>query len=132
MVSDEFIPQAQKVFENIGAVLAEAGMTFANVVKFTNYLVNPDEHLPDLRTVRSCTRCGQSSSPTAPSPPTLCSSSPASPARTSSSRSEAMRGQLRLTYPEPRPLITPDDKNWTWVLERSCPECSFDARQRAG
>jgi len=23
--------------------------------------------------------------------------------------------------------ITPDDKNWTWVLERSCPECGFDA-----
>jgi len=23
--------------------------------------------------------------------------------------------------------ITPDDKNWTWVLERPCPECSFDA-----
>jgi hypothetical protein len=23
--------------------------------------------------------------------------------------------------------IHPDDKNWTWVLERSCPECGFDA-----
>jgi DinB superfamily len=23
--------------------------------------------------------------------------------------------------------ITPDDKNWTWVLERPCPECGFDA-----
>jgi hypothetical protein len=23
--------------------------------------------------------------------------------------------------------ITPDDKNWTWVLERECPECGFDA-----
>jgi hypothetical protein len=23
--------------------------------------------------------------------------------------------------------ITPDDKNWTWVLERPCPECAFDA-----
>jgi hypothetical protein len=22
----------------------------------------------------------------------------------------------------------PDDKNWTWVLERPCPDCSFDAR----
>jgi hypothetical protein len=21
----------------------------------------------------------------------------------------------------------PDDKNWTWVLERPCPDCSFDA-----
>jgi hypothetical protein len=23
--------------------------------------------------------------------------------------------------------ITPDDKNWTWVLERPCPECGFEA-----
>lgn len=23
--------------------------------------------------------------------------------------------------------IVPDDKNWTWVLERRCPECDFDA-----
>jgi hypothetical protein len=23
--------------------------------------------------------------------------------------------------------ITPDDKNWTWVLERQCPECGFEA-----
>lgn len=23
--------------------------------------------------------------------------------------------------------IVPDDKNWTWVLERDCPECGFDA-----
>lgn len=23
--------------------------------------------------------------------------------------------------------IEPDDKNWTWVLERPCPECGFDA-----
>lgn len=22
--------------------------------------------------------------------------------------------------------ITPDDKNWTWVLDRECPECGFD------
>ena len=22
--------------------------------------------------------------------------------------------------------IVPDDKNWTWVLERACPECGFD------
>ena len=25
--------------------------------------------------------------------------------------------------------IIPDDKDWTWVLERPCPECGFDARQ---
>src|SRR5689334_19017896 len=23
--------------------------------------------------------------------------------------------------------IHPDDKNWTWVIERTCPECGFDA-----
>ena len=23
--------------------------------------------------------------------------------------------------------ITPDSKNWTWVLERPCPDCGFDA-----
>lgn len=23
--------------------------------------------------------------------------------------------------------ITPDSKDWTWVLERPCPECGFDA-----
>jgi hypothetical protein len=22
--------------------------------------------------------------------------------------------------------IVPDDKNWTWVLERACPQCGFD------
>lgn len=24
--------------------------------------------------------------------------------------------------------ITPDTKDWTWVLERPCPECGFDSR----
>ncbi len=24
--------------------------------------------------------------------------------------------------------LTPDTKDWTWVLERPCPECGFDAR----
>jgi hypothetical protein len=24
--------------------------------------------------------------------------------------------------------IEPDDKDWTWVLERACPDCGFDAR----
>lgn len=27
----------------------------------------------------------------------------------------------------PPPPIAPDDKNWTWVLERTCPDCGFDA-----
>lgn len=25
-------------------------------------------------------------------------------------------------------VITPDSKDWTWVLERPCPECGFDVR----
>jgi hypothetical protein len=25
------------------------------------------------------------------------------------------------------PVIVPDDKDWTWVLDRSCPDCGFDA-----
>jgi len=30
--------------------------------------------------------------------------------------------------PRPRdPSIEPDTKDWTWVLERPCPECGFDA-----
>jgi hypothetical protein len=24
-------------------------------------------------------------------------------------------------------VIVPDDKNWTWVLDRPCPDCGFDA-----
>jgi hypothetical protein len=24
--------------------------------------------------------------------------------------------------------ITPDTKDWTWVLDKACPECGFDAR----
>lgn len=29
-------------------------------------------------------------------------------------------------------VITPDDKDWTWVVERRCPECGFDASKVAG
>jgi DinB superfamily len=25
--------------------------------------------------------------------------------------------------------ITPDDKDWTWVLDRVCPECAFDTQE---
>jgi hypothetical protein len=28
--------------------------------------------------------------------------------------------------------ITPDTKDWTWVLEQPCPECGFDSRTVAG
>ncbi|HVB06245.1 MAG TPA: RidA family protein [Acidimicrobiales bacterium] len=51
VVGEDFATQARRVFQNIGAVLAEAGMGFGNVVKFTNYLVDPS-HLPELRAVR--------------------------------------------------------------------------------
>ena len=27
--------------------------------------------------------------------------------------------------------IVPDEKDWTWVLERACPECGFDGRRIA-
>ncbi|WP_331087856.1 DinB family protein [Actinophytocola sp.] len=27
--------------------------------------------------------------------------------------------------------LTPDTKDWTWVLDRPCPECGFDARNLA-
>jgi len=26
-------------------------------------------------------------------------------------------------------VVVPDTKDWTWTLERPCPECGFDARQ---
>jgi len=29
-------------------------------------------------------------------------------------------------------VIVPDTKNWTWVLDRPCPECAFDASTRTG
>ncbi|MEE1942813.1 DinB family protein [Streptomyces sp. TRM 70361] len=29
-------------------------------------------------------------------------------------------------------MITPDTKNWTWVLDRPCPECGFDTRPVRG
>lgn len=28
-------------------------------------------------------------------------------------------------------MIVPDDKDWTWVLDRPCPECGFDASRCA-
>ncbi|HVB07178.1 MAG TPA: RidA family protein [Acidimicrobiales bacterium] len=51
IVSDDFTAQTRRVFENIGAVLAEAGMDFGNVVKLNYYLVNAD-HMPELVTLR--------------------------------------------------------------------------------
>lgn len=33
---------------------------------------------------------------------------------------------------EPPPPATPDDKDWTWVLDEPCPECRFDASTVTG
>jgi hypothetical protein len=33
----------------------------------------------------------------------------------------------RTDVPGPDDAIAPDEKDWTWVLERPCPECGFDA-----
>lgn len=38
---------------------------------------------------------------------------------------------LGYTYDRRMP-IRPDTKNWTWVLDRGCPECGFDASAIAG
>jgi reactive intermediate/imine deaminase len=40
---DDVVAQARQVFENMGAVLAAAGCTFADVVKVTVYLVDVDD-----------------------------------------------------------------------------------------
>ena len=34
-----------------------------------------------------------------------------------------------MTDPSGFAVITPDTKDWTWVLRRPCPECGFDARR---
>lgn len=41
----DFAAQVRQVFVNIGVVLDEAGMTFADIVKFTTYIVGA-EHVP--------------------------------------------------------------------------------------
>lgn len=40
--------QMRLAFENLNAVLAAAGCTFADVVEVTLYLVNPEQHLDTL------------------------------------------------------------------------------------
>lgn len=37
-----------------------------------------------------------------------------------------------MSEPTRYPEVEPDTKNWTWVIERPCPECGFDASQMAG
>jgi 2-iminobutanoate/2-iminopropanoate deaminase len=48
---DDVVAQARQVFENMGAVLAAAGCTFADVVKVTVYLVDVDDraHINPVR-----------------------------------------------------------------------------------
>ncbi|MBX6388610.1 MAG: RidA family protein [Frankia sp.] len=48
----DFDAQFRQVFANFGAVLAAAGLTFDDVVKFTTYLVAP-EHIDDFYRVRA-------------------------------------------------------------------------------
>jgi reactive intermediate/imine deaminase len=48
---DDVAAQARKVFENIGAILAAAGSTFADVAKVTVYLTNVDDR-PLINPVR--------------------------------------------------------------------------------
>ncbi len=43
IVADAVEVQARQVMKNLGAVLEEAGMSFANVVKTTIYLVSMDD-----------------------------------------------------------------------------------------
>ena len=38
------------------------------------------------------------------------------------------RSPRALGHTLPLVPITPDSKNWTWVLERECPDCGFDTR----
>jgi hypothetical protein len=38
-----------------------------------------------------------------------------------------MSDTAHLDDPDPIGQIAPDDKDWTWVLQRPCPECGFDA-----
>jgi 2-iminobutanoate/2-iminopropanoate deaminase len=48
---DDVVAQTRRVFENLGAVLAAAGATFADVVKVTVFLTDVDDR-PLINTVR--------------------------------------------------------------------------------
>ena len=37
-----------------------------------------------------------------------------------------------MTTPTTPTTLVPDDKDWTWVLERPCPDCGFDASAITG
>src|SRR4051794_40224158 len=60
----------------------------------------------------------------------------ASRAVTSGSRQARLGRRIRRYSPQPLPFlpgsvrlvtITPDTKDWTWVLDRACPQCGYDA-----
>src|SRR3954452_13185472 len=60
----------------------------------------------------------------------------ASRAVTSGSRQARLGRRMSRYSPRPSPFlpgsvrlvtITPDTKDWTWVLERACPQCGYDA-----
>src|SRR3954462_2237112 len=60
----------------------------------------------------------------------------ASRAVTSGSRQARLGRRIRRYSPQPLPFlpgsvrlvtITPDTKDWTWVLQRACPDCGYDA-----
>lgn len=51
-VPDDFEAQAVLCFENLGAILAEAGMSFADVVRFNGF-VTDRAHFPVYGAVRS-------------------------------------------------------------------------------
>jgi enamine deaminase RidA (YjgF/YER057c/UK114 family) len=42
LAGDALAAQAQQTFDNIGAILSSQGAAFADVLKFTTYLVSPD------------------------------------------------------------------------------------------
>jgi hypothetical protein len=35
--------------------------------------------------------------------------------------------RVPMVTPNDPAVVPPDEKDWTWVLERACPECGFDA-----
>lgn len=53
IVGTDLATQLDEAFKNLGAVLSEAGATFANVVRLTIYVVDYEQSmLPTIRSVR--------------------------------------------------------------------------------
>jgi enamine deaminase RidA (YjgF/YER057c/UK114 family) len=51
-VPDDPAEQFTQAFENLGALLAEAGLTFADVVEMTSHHIGLHAHLPVFLTVK--------------------------------------------------------------------------------